>query len=82
MNKFKKAITVTACATASPNHLRLTLLLVLLTAHVLPTMGLAQTCRLNASWPAFDYDGKPAQADGSCSKATVAGSQIETAGYA
>ncbi|NLY00488.1 MAG: hypothetical protein GXY83_30705 [Rhodopirellula sp.] len=30
MNKFKKAITVTACATASFNHLRLTLLLVLL----------------------------------------------------
>ena len=43
--------------------------------------GLAQTCRLNACWPAFDYDGKPAQTDGSYSKTTVAGSQIETAHY-
>ncbi|NUQ62594.1 MAG: alpha-galactosidase [Pirellulales bacterium] len=82
MNPFKKAISVTPCAAPAPSHLRLTLLLVLLTAQVLPTMALAQTCRLNASWPAFDYDGKPAQADGSCSKATVAGSQIETPGYA
>ena len=81
MNTFKKAITVTACATPSPNHRRLTLLLVLLTAQVLPAMALSQTGRLNAAWPAFDYDGKPAQAHGSYSKATVAGSQIETAGY-
>lgn len=81
MNTFKKAITVTACATPSLKHRRFTLLLVLLTAQVLPTMALTQTCRLNASWPAFDYDGDAAQADGSYSKVTVAGSRIQTAGY-
>jgi len=37
---------------------------------------------LNGSWPAFDYDAKSAQADGSFTKTTVAGSQIEAAGYA
>ena len=40
------------------------------------------TSRLNTSWPAFDYDGKPAQTDGSYSKTIVRGSQAETANYA
>lgn len=35
-----------------------------------------------ACWPAFDYDGKPAQADGAFSKAVVAGSRTSTASYA
>ena len=40
-----------------------------------------QTCRLNTCWPAFDYDGKPAQTDGSYSRVIVTGSQTETANY-
>ena len=55
------------------------LLFVFLAAPVLPSMAPAQTCRLNTCWPAFDYDGKPASADGSYSRAIVAGSQTETA---
>ncbi len=58
------------------------LLFVLLVGQGFPAVAQGQTCRLNAIWPAFDYDGKPAQADGSCLKTTVAGSQIETASYA
>ena len=57
-------------------------LFVFLAVPVFPTAAHAQTCRLSASWPAFDYGGKPAQADGSYSRTTVAGSQIETARYA
>ena len=34
-----------------------------------------------ACWPAFDYDGKPAQTDGSYSRTIVTGSQRETAHY-
>ena len=79
MNKFKKLITVTECATLFLGHLRWMLLFVFLAAQVLPTVAQAQTGRLNACWPAFNYDGKPAQADGSFSKTIVAGSQIETA---
>jgi len=82
MNKFKEVITVTTRATPYLGHLRSNLLFVFLAAQILPAVAQAQTCRLNACWPAFDYDGKPAQADGSYSKATVAGSQIETARYA
>ena len=80
MNKFMKAITVTECATPSPNHRRLTLLLVLLMVQVLPNVAWAQNCRLNASWPAFDYDGKPAQTDSSWVKTTVAGSRLPLRG--
>lgn len=38
----------------------------------------AQVACAQIWWPAFDYDGK---ADGSCSRTTVAGSQIETVRY-
>jgi alpha-galactosidase len=37
--------------------------------------------RMTAWWPAFDYDGKPAQADGAFSKAVVPGSRTGTANY-
>ena len=82
MNRFKNAITVTAYATSSLGQRRWLRLLLLLAAQVFPTVALGQTGRLNCGWPAFDYDGKPAQEDRSYSKATVAGSQIETARYA
>ncbi len=82
MNKFKTRTTVTAGATLFLGPRRWMLLFILLAAQVLPNVAWAQNCRLNASWPAFDYDGKPAQAGGSTSEATVAGSRIETARYA
>ena len=56
MNEFKKVITVTACATLFLGHLRLMLSFVFLAAQVLPTVAQAQTGRLNAGWPAFEYD--------------------------
>ena len=49
---------------------------------VFSTEAQTQTSRLNASWPAFDYGGKPAQADAFYSRTTVAGSQIKTVRYA
>ena len=42
----------------------------------------AQAFPLNTCWPAFNYDGKPAQKDGSFSRAICAGSQFDTAQYA
>lgn len=41
----------------------------------------AQAPRLDTCWPAFDYDGKPAQTEDSYSRTIVAGSQCETADY-
>ena len=58
------------------------LLFVLLVGQVFPAVAQAQIPRLNSCWPAFDYDGKPAQADTSYARTTVAGSQTETARYA
>ena len=63
------------------NLKRWLLLSVFLAAQVLSAVAQAQGSRLNACGPAFDYDGKPAQADGSYSKTTVAGSQIDTERY-
>jgi hypothetical protein len=59
-----------------------TALVAALAAPILEADAQGQACRLNACWPAFDYDGKPAQTDGLFSSAVVAGSQAETAHYA
>lgn len=58
------------------------LLFVLVVGQGFPAVAQAQTPRLNTCWPAFDYDGKPAQTDGSHARTTVAGSQTETTRYA
>ena len=77
MDRVKRVMT---CATPFLGYLKQSMLLfIVLAAQVLQAVALGQTCRLNTCWPAFDYDGKPAQADGSYSKTIVAGSQIETA---
>jgi hypothetical protein len=57
-------------------------LFVFLAVPVFSPEAQAQTCRLNANWPAFDYDGKPALADGSYLKTTVASSQVDTPRHA
>ena len=44
-----------------------------------PATARAQGPQLKTCWPAFDYAGKPAQADDSFSRSTVAGSQRDTA---
>lgn len=64
-----------------PAFYRWILLVLVLAAQILPTVARAQTWRLNAGWPAFDYDGKPAQTDSGV-KTTVPGSQTETAQFA
>jgi len=61
------------------NPKRWMLLFVLVVGQVFPAAAQAQVPRLNTCWPAFDYDGKPAQADGSWARAMVAGSQTEAA---
>lgn len=81
MDSLRRAITATACTTHVPGNLGFVLLAAVVAAPILATVAWAQTCRLNASWPGFDYDGKPAQTDDSYSKATEAGSRIETARY-
>lgn len=53
----------------------------LLAAQVLPPVAQAQSPRLDTCWPAFDYDGKPAQADAAYSKAILPGSERDTAHY-
>ena len=69
-------------ATSAFRHARRWLLwLGFLAAQVLPAGVQAQIPPLNTCWPAFDYDGKPAQTDDSFGKATVAGSLCETASY-
>lgn len=82
MDTFKKVIADTECATLFPGHRWSMLLFVFLATQVLPAAAQAQNGRLTAGWPAFDYDGKPSQADGSFAKTAVAGSQIETVRYA
>lgn len=75
MDKFKKVLTDTACATLFLGHRRWLLLFILLPAQVLPTVALGQTGQLKGSWPAFDYDGKPARTDGS--KKTVQSFELQ-----
>ena len=82
MDTFKKVIADAECATLFPGHRWSMLLFVFLATQVLPAAAQAQNGRLTAGWPAFDYDGKPSQADGSFAKTAVAGSQIETVRYA
>ncbi|MFA5901530.1 MAG: alpha-galactosidase, partial [Hyphomicrobium sp.] len=53
-----------------------------LAATVLQADAQGQAYRLNNCWPVFDYDGKPAQADGLFSKTIVVDSQSETVHYA
>ncbi|MFA5193562.1 MAG: alpha-galactosidase, partial [Verrucomicrobiia bacterium] len=80
MNQLKNVMTVIACAIPFPGcSQRWMLLFVFLAAQAVQAAAPAQTSRLNACWPAFDYDGKPSQTDGSYSKTTVAGSQTGTA---
>ena len=50
-----------------------------LAEEIFPAAAQAQGPRLKTCWPAFDYAGKPAQADNSFSRSTVAGSQRDTA---
>lgn len=50
-----------------------------LAAEILLAATQAQGARLQTCWPAFDYAGKPAQADDSFARVTVAGSQRDTA---
>jgi len=67
-------------ATPVPAHLRRMMLFsLLLAAHVIPAIAQAQSPRLDICWPAFDYDGKPAQTDAAYSKAILPGSERETA---
>jgi len=82
MDTFKKVIADAECATLFPGHRWSMLLFVFLATQVLPAAAQAQNGRLTAGWPAFDYDGRPSQADGSFAKTAVAGSQIETVRYA
>jgi len=80
MGKFKG---ITACATPfSGGHLKQFILLpCFLALPVFLACVSIQADRLTAWWPAFDYDGKPAQADGAFSKAVVPGSRTVTANY-
>ena len=79
MNEAHTPMSVDSAATC-PRHFTTVLVLGLcLMAQVLPAA--AQTPRLNACWPAFNYDGKAAKTDGSFSRETVAGPQDETPHY-
>jgi alpha-galactosidase len=81
MEKFKRFMTVIE-ATHFPGYLRQSVLaFAFVAAQALPIIAQAQSPRMNTCWPAFDYDGKPAQADGAHSRATVTGSQRETARF-
>ena len=61
---------------------RFLVLLTLLGALIFLAKAQTQADQLNNSWPAFNYEGKASQTDGSYSKAIVADSQIETAQHA
>jgi alpha-galactosidase len=56
-------------------------ILTLMAAPLLQASAQPQADSLKTCWPAFNYDGKPSQTDGSYSRVTVAGSQRETAKY-
>ena len=60
---------------------RFMVLLTLLAAPISQAGAQTQAYHSNTSWPAFNYDGRPSQTDGSYSRTTAAGSQIETAQY-
>jgi alpha-galactosidase len=60
---------------------RFMVLLALLAATLFSARAQAQACHGNPCWPAFNYDGKPSQTDGSYSTAIAAGSQTETSQY-
>lgn len=81
MDEPKRITTFRACAALPLGYGRAMLLAAFLAAHLLPVATWAETPRLNACWPALDYDGKPAQADGSFVRTIVAGSERETAHY-
>lgn len=78
MDKFKRFATLKACVLPFFGPLRSMLWAALLATPVLSAQ--AQPPGVNACWPAWDYDGKPAE--GSCQRAAVPGSQIDGAGYA
>ncbi len=81
MDRFKRFMTAIGAVPFFGHLRRLMLLFAFVAAQVLPTVAQAQPPRLNTCWPAFDYDGKPAQADGSYSKTILTGSERETAYY-
>ena len=60
---------------------RFILCLTLLAVPILEGNALAQARQLNTCWPAFSYDGKPVQKDGTFSETMVAGSQLDTSQY-
>ena len=69
-------------ATRFPGCLRRSVLVSAFVAvQALPMATQAQAPRLNACWPAFDYDGKPAQRDASHSKTAVTGTRHEAARF-
>ncbi len=79
MNRVKRGIT---CATHIflGNLKRFMLLSISLTLPIiLACVHLQAECRKDACWPAFDYDRKAAQTDGSYVKARVTGPQGKTA---
>ena len=81
MENFTRFMTA-ICPTHFPGYLRRSVLaFAVVAAQALPIVAQTQASRLNTCWPAFDYDGKPAQADGSHSRTTVTGSQPDTARF-
>lgn len=81
MDRFKRLVTAIGAVPFFGHLKRLMLLFACVAAQVFPAVAQAQPARLNRCWPAFDYDGKPAQADGSYLKTILTGSQRETADY-
>ncbi len=61
MDRFKRFMTAIGAVPFFGHLRRLMLLFAFVAAQVLPTVAQAQPPRLNTCWPAFDYDGKPAQ---------------------
>ncbi len=56
-------------------------LLTLLASPIVQASAQTQACHLPTCSPAFNYDGKPSQTDGSYSRTIAAGSHIETVQY-
>jgi alpha-galactosidase len=60
---------------------RFIVLLTLLATPVVQAGTQSQTCVLNSCGPAFNYEGKPSQTDGSYSRAIGPGTQVDNAKY-
>jgi hypothetical protein len=75
MDKSKRVMTIMHATPKFGHRRRLTLWFACLATQLLSTVVHGHTPRLDTCWPAFDYDGKPAQTDGSYSKTMVADSR-------